>query len=194
MKPIHFQTALLAGLTCCLAFATSAQVPKGWFAAGNQPKDYEMKLDRETAHSGKGSATLKCIAPKASGFGTLMQTCQADEYRGKRVRMSGYVRAADVADWAGLWLRVDGPRGKALSFDNMEDRAIKGTTDWKRCEIVLDVPEESEQLAFGVLLSGTGQVWMDDLKFEIVGKDVPTTGSGDKGPKATAPVNLDFEG
>jgi hypothetical protein len=194
MKSMNLEITILAGLACGLAFAANAQVPKGWFAAGSHPKEYEMKLDSAVAHGGKGSASLKCIVAKPGGFGTLMQTFKADDYRGRRVRMSGYVRSADVADWAGLWLRVDGVKGETLSFDNMQDRAIKGTTAWKQCEIVLDVPEESQQLAFGILLNGTGHVWMDDIKFETVGKDVPVTGSSSKSSKAAAPVNLDFEG
>ena len=33
--------------------------------------------------------------------------------------------------WAGLWMRVD--KGKDMvAFDNMQDRPIKGTTDWQR--------------------------------------------------------------
>ena len=58
----------------------------------------------------------------------------------------------------------------------MQQRAIKGTTDWTRYEIVLDVPDEAQRLAFGILLAGGGQVWMDDLKFEVVPTTVKTTG------------------
>lgn len=183
----------IASLLLCASLSSQAQLPKGWFAAGTHPKEYEMKLDREASHSGKASATLKSIVPKTGGFGTLMQMCKADNYRGKRVRMSGFVRSVDVADWAGLWLRVDGSKSEALAFDNMQDRPVKGTTDWKSCEIVLDVPEDAQMLAFGVLLSGTGQVWMDGIKFEIVGKDVPVTGTAGKNTGPAAPVNLDFE-
>ena len=39
-----------------------------------------------------------------------MQTFKADAFRGERVRMSGYVRSKEVSDWAGLWMRVDGPQ------------------------------------------------------------------------------------
>ena len=42
---------------------------------------------------------------------------------------------------------------------------------------------------FGVMLNGKGQVWFDDLKFEIVDKSVPTTDF--KGP--TEPQNLSFD-
>lgn len=171
-----------------------AEAPKGWFCAGSHPKDYEMTSDRKVVHDGKASASLKSIA-RSSGFGTLMQTCAADAYRGKRVRMSGYVRSADIANWAGLWLRVDGPKNEPLAFDNMQKRPIKGTTGWAKHEIVLDVPESARQIAFGLLLSGTGQAWMDDLKFEIVGNDVPTTTEAI--PTAVqvspTPANLNFE-
>jgi hypothetical protein len=73
----------------------------------------------------------------------------------------------------------------------MQDRAVKGTTDWKSCEIVLDVPESSSAIVMGLLLSGPGQVWVDDLEFEIVGKEAATTGGkpGDRLPRAP---QLDF--
>jgi len=63
-----------------------------------------------------------------------------------------------------------------LGFDNMNNRPIKGTTDWKRYSIVLDVPEESGDLVYGILLDGTGQVWIDYEGIKIVGNNVPLTG------------------
>ena len=187
----------------CLSLVASGaigqELPKGWFKAGNKPNDYTMTIDRETRHSGKASASLKNTASgTTSGFGTLMQTFSADVFRGKRVRFSGYVRSQGVADWAGLWMRVDGPRGVPLAFDNMQKRAIKANAEWARYEIVLDVPESAQEIAFGLLLSGKGQVWMDDLNFEVVGNDLPTTGesmTGENTAKASnrTYANLDFE-
>lgn len=178
----------------CLAFglgtAIAGETPKGWFPAGSHPKDYEMSVDPKVTHAGKASASIKCIATKPEGFGTLMQSFLPDTYRGKRVRMSGFVRSADVSSWAGLWMRVDGPgKTEPLAFDNMQDRPIRATTDWTKYEVILDVPEQAQGIAFGVLLDGAGQVWFDDFKLEIVEKDVPTTRI--KAPPA--PKNLDFE-
>ncbi len=87
-------------------------------------------------------------------------------------------------------MRVDAQDQHAVSFDNMQDRAVKGTTDWKRYDVVLEVPEKSQKVAFGLLLGGTGQVWMNDLRFETVSKDVPTTELESRLPKQ--PVNLSF--
>jgi hypothetical protein len=81
-------------------------------------------------------------------------------------------------------MRVDAKYHKVLTFDNMFSRGIKGTNDWKRYEVVLDVPDASETISIGLLLNGAGQVWMDDLKFETVGADVATT---DRKPSGTLP-------
>jgi len=152
----------------------------GWFLAGNKPQDYRIGSDATAPHGGTASGYLQATSDPLGGFGTLMQTAKADPYRGTRVRMSGWAKADGVADWAGLWMRVDGPdTGKtqrSLSFDNMQNRPIKGTSDWTRYEIVLDVPPASIEIAFGILLQGVGEVWLDDVQFATVGSDVPTTG------------------
>ena len=197
MKHKILKALMFAIVALSSTVGSNAQTPKGWFAAGSHPKEYEMSLDRTVAHGGSACASLKSVVAETGGFGTLMQMFKADDYRGKRVRMSGYVKSKDASDWAGLWMRVDGAKKEeTLAFDNMQDRAIKGTTDWKKYEIVLDVPESSEMVALGLLLSGKGQVWMDDLQFGVVGKDVPTTGrtmAGAASGAAKTPLNLNFE-
>lgn len=71
------------------------------------------------------------MGDEAKGFGTLTQWFRADEYRGKRLRMTAYVRTSGVERWAGLWMRIDGKEKTGLAFDNMMRRPVKGTTDWK---------------------------------------------------------------
>ncbi len=176
-----------------LPAALLAETPEGWFVAGSKPKSYEMGKDTEVFTTGHSSATIKSIEDDVDGFGTLMQNIAPDDYRGFRVRLSGEMKSAEVEKWAGFWLRVDGPdRGKSLAFDNMLNRAVKGTTDWQRHQIVLDVPEKATQIAFGFLLNGTGQIWADGLELEIVGDDVPVTDILTAASKKE-PANLDFE-
>jgi hypothetical protein len=101
------------------------------------------------------------------------------------------LRATDVTGWAGLWMRIDGPRpGETLALDNMQDRALTGTTEWERHAVVLDVPSDATMIVFGALLAEEGQLRMADFRFEQVGTDVPVTGQGFA---VTAhPRNLDF--
>ncbi len=110
-------------------------------------------------------------------FGTLMQAFQGSQYRGKRVRMTATAKAQAVQNWAGLWMRVDGTNHHVLSFDNMQDRPIRGTLDWKQYAIVLDVPQGSTGIFFGILLAGPGEVWLANVQFEIVNNTLPKTGS-----------------
>ncbi len=189
MKPKALLIAWLALLPVA-AFA-AGDLPAGWIKAGSNPNDYEMGVDTSIHRGGQASAFVKFTAKDVHGFGTLMQTSGTGEYSGKRVRFSAYLKSEKINNgWAGLWLRVDGGTPPPLAFDNMQGRPLKGTTDWKRVEIVLDVPPTAVDLAFGVLLAGDGEVWMDDLKFEVVSKDVPVTNiaTGQRGPS-----NLDFE-
>ena len=185
--------------TAATLAAQTGDLPQGWFRAGDHPGDYEMRMDPGAGRTGKASATIKGKGPSPAGFGTLMQSIQAGEYRGKRVRLSGWVKAAGIAQWAGLWMRVDGPTPPgsnfpaSLAFDNMQDRPVKGTSDWKRHEIVLDVAPEATFISFGILLSGVGQAWIDDLSLDPVGRDVPLTGLALQGAPHKEPVNLDFE-
>lgn len=177
----------------------SFDLPTGWFKAGSDPKSYDMGIDKGAGREGKNAATIKSNTKKIKGFGTLMQDCLPDNYLGKRVRMTGWVKTKDVSDWAGLWFRIDEKgSNQSIGFDNMKDgkkdRSIKGTTDWKQYEIVLDVPLKASNLAYGALLVGTGQIWFDDIKFEVVDNTVPTTGRDkEKYMPLTEPKNLDFE-
>ena len=173
-----------------------AQKIDGWFLAGNKPNSYKIGLDKSVYKTEPSSAFLESVGKDIKGFGTLMQTCLADEYLGKRIKMTAYIKSEDVADWAGMWLRIDSKEtpqtGKSLGFDNMQDRPIKGSNDWTKCEIILDVPIESATLNFGVLLSGTGKVWFDDISFEIADKLETQPTNSNTNYINKKPTNLNF--
>ena len=183
-------------LVCISLF--SFDLPKEWFKAGSAPDAYEMGIDKGAGPNGTNAATIKSIKKRIRGFGCLMQNSQPDKFKGKRVRMSAYLKSKDVIDYASLWFRVD-QRGTdiPLSFDNMRDgkidRSIKGATDWAKYEIVLDVPEKASNLAYGAFVSGTGQIWFTNIKFEIVDKSVPSTNMSGEERTLEEPSNLDFE-
>ena len=167
--------------------------PQGWRASGKAAHDYEMTIDRGQVHSGHPSGMIRAIHDKPTGFGTLMQTFIPDEFRGKRVRLSGWVRTERVENWASLWMRVDGNGPEPLAFDNMGSRPIKGTTEWRRYEIVLDVSDDATAVAFGLQLDGSGAAWMSDLEMTVVGREVPTTGESRKNTLPRQPRNLRFD-
>jgi hypothetical protein len=178
------------------------QIAEGWRVWSREPEGFEIGLDSEIRHGGTKSAFIKSKREGSYSIGAgAMQTFAADAYRGKRIRLSAYLKADQVIGKAGLWMRCDS-QTKIVAFDNMRDRKITGTSDWQKYEIVLDVPEESVSISFGFTLgSGTGQIWADDFQLEVVGLDVPITDMsiGDPftgknvPPEQPKPLNLDFE-
>jgi hypothetical protein len=195
MRLIRWLTTPVLGVLLvfgCALPSAADQLPEGWFMAGSNPQDYGAGVAKGVSQEGKASAYLAATAIEPRGFGTVMQTFAADGYRAKRVRMSAFVKSEGVEGWAGLWMRVDGSQQQSLSFDNMQDRPIKGTGDWHRYDIVLDVPQESTNVSLGILLHGKGKVYLDNVAFETVASTVETTDLKRKQPPA-APFNLNFE-
>ncbi len=171
---------------------SKSEPPQGWYLAGSSPNDYLATSDSGISISGDTSAVLQSRSDTIQGFGTLMQATQSGRFNGKRVRFSAFVKTQGVSGRAGLWFRVDGTRSEVLGFDNMQDRPINGTTGWAPYSVVLDVSELADAIAFGVLLSGKGKVWIDNASFEVVDNSVPTTNIPDQ-QLPSVPINLDFE-
>lgn len=199
-------TLVVAGLAPATGGGLAAQMPDAWILDGQDAEDYRLRLDPEVAHSGSSSMRLAARGNRRrSQWAASVQYVDAIAYRGKRMRLRGYLRADDV-DSGGLWVRVDGIlEGKyaMLALDNSEDRRVEGTRDWEAREIVVDIPPEAVTILIGALITGDGELWVDDLSFEAVAEGVPLTTEPEvvitDQPYARplgvfpAPANLDFE-
>lgn len=173
MKPHHIiATALAATSLWVVAAESVGKLPAPWFVTGQAPESYQAGVDNVETSSGKGAKFLRYAQGDDKRWGTLMQSISAQRYVGQRVRFQAKVKARDVSIWAGLWMRVDIPGGTA-SFYNSQDRPIAGSANWQVRSVTLDVPLDATQISFGVINSGTGQVWIDELSLEVVGREVP---------------------
>lgn len=194
MKKILSATLLLLFISCSgsaqeqfpkmnLDFeAVDDDRPVGWLDFGNG--DYVLAVDDQEAQSGKQSVSIESAGGKGD-YHAWSYTIPA-KYEGQKIKLTGYLKTENVADgWAGLWLRLD-PR---VAFDNMEQRGITGTTDWKQYEIELDYDSKKvTDIVLGSLLVGKGKVWMDDLKLTIDGNSLAQVPA-----KKLLPAQLDKE-
>lgn len=158
--------------------AVRAQVPAGWQAITDGSGDYSVSSDGSRREGGQGfaGATIKANVAEPRGSAMLAQSIRADAYRGKRIRLSGYLKTIGVNEGtAVLFMRVDG-NGVVQTSDFMQNRPMMLTTDWEKEDIVLDVPRDAIGITYGFLLGGSGQAWLDDLAIDVVDNDVPTTG------------------
>lgn len=173
------QTKLLAFaflMTCLSASFSFAQdgLPLNWRQAGSKPQDFEVVVDEKVKHGGKASARIDFIGEQFAGFLFLTQSFKADAYRGKRVRLSAWVKTKSPDSHAQLLFRLDALK-RGPGFDNMANRPIREITDWTKYDLVLDVPEDVVALVVGVMSLNQGTIWVDDFSLEIVGNDVPVT-------------------
>lgn len=175
-------------------FLTMKQKPiiPGWIITGTSPKAYEVNLDSEIHYKGSKSILLKSLESdiEEGGYCTILQQFKAKNFIGNRVRFSGYIKTLDVNGWGGLWMRVDSITANIIKIDNMQNRPIKGSTDWRYYSVVLDIPENSSIINIGMLLYDTGILWLDNITFEIVDESVSTTDVDLSYDMPEAPVNL----
>lgn len=174
-----------------LPWVPDESTPRGWMKAGMNPKGYRMTTDQDVVHSGKASGVIAGLEKIEDGFGTLMQQFEPGELAGGRIQLTAYVRAEGVEDWGGVWMRVD--RGQDVrAFDNMQKRPLIGSFDWKKVSIVLDVAEDADKIAFGILLDGPGKIWIDDIEIVGVSKRTPVTDMMATQNLPAGPQNLAF--
>lgn len=142
------------------------KLPLNWENFGSS--SYTLTLDSLVKKSGKYSMAIEYIG-EVPDFKALAFKLP-DNYKGKKITLSGYVKTENVKDgWAGLWMRID----PNIAFENMQQNGILGTTDWKKYEITLDMsPEKTDQIVVGGILAGKGKMWLDDLNIIIDGKDI----------------------
>jgi hypothetical protein len=151
---------LFSFITKAMAQKVSIKDSVTWSFRQTNLGSYEIGPAENQIYENQNVFTIKSIKSKINGFGNIMKTIDATSYQGKTVKMSGYIKTENVKSWAGLWMRADFYSTKVLSFDNMQNRGIKGSKDWTKYEVVLYVPEDVTSISYGVLLDGTGQIWM----------------------------------
>lgn len=135
----------------------------GWVKYGNG--DHIMVVDSSIVYEGKYSVSIQYTGG-VSNFRAWALNIPAI-YEGKKIKLSGCIRTENVHEgYAGLWMRVD----PSIAFDNMNDRGIRGTTDWTHYEIELDLKPSADNIVVGGILVGKGTMWLDKLELSIDGK------------------------
>ena len=177
-----------SGLAEILNFETqhTGASPGGW---GGGP-DGTVFVDGKVVHGGRWSARIERHAGSPGEFSTLTKSIGVD-FSGKTIELRGFLRTEDVSGFAGLWMREDGDT-PALAFDNMQQRHLKGTNEWTEYSIKLPVHPDAKRLVFGVLVTGTGTAWADDLQLLVDGKPIWDAPQFER-PKTSLDLDHEFD-
>jgi hypothetical protein len=154
-----------------------ADIAAGWAADGqNIPGAYRVGTIKVAGMAGAEALAIAAL-PGAEGRGGLVQgAVSVDAWRGKRMRLTARLKSENV-DRLHLWLSVLGPdRQTQMRRHDMSDRPIRGTTDWRTYEIVMDIPPDATFFNYGFYLEGgKGAAFGDGFTLEAVGPEVAAT-------------------
>jgi hypothetical protein len=123
-----------------------------WHLDGPAPGDYSAAAE-------DSRAVLSSAVRQPSGSAALLQTIFADDFRAAPVVFGGEIRTENLAGSAGLCLRV---RWRGKEPDREQEHLVAATDSgaWSREEISALIPDDADVIRFGIVLTGSGQVWL----------------------------------
>jgi len=167
-RTLYFVSFLLIFLFNCIELQAKDEIPEGWNKWDTQ-NVYEVGIDTKVFYSPPKSYYIKFIGSVSKSYrymlcGHIHQYLDSKEFLGKRIKVSAF-------------LKGDNPNGKALLFIHVLSRkdgkeeylrqaddpiaGITGTTNWKQCSVVADVPENAYHFLYGLYIEGEGRAGLD---------------------------------
>ncbi len=145
-------------------------MPSGWYMPTfSEKNNYNSEISSENPASGKYCLKLYIDSvPSQDIYGSVMQSIDAEPYRGKKIRFRAAVRVELKGDSSTghLWVRAHRKDDQNGFFDMMEDRPIV-LGNWEFYEITGEIDENADKINFGLMLKGAGKAWIDAASFEI---------------------------
>jgi len=140
----------------------------------NKPKKYNLTywqhqgVSKEMYYQGgiyKSVRVNRVVkAENASGFGNIMTYFDAEKYRGKEIKYTGYVKLKEGTKGSGhLWIRVDNTDNSTSFFNNMDANPVK-SNKWEQYEIIGQIDSLAKGVLLGCFLKGKGSLFVDKLQ------------------------------
>lgn len=189
---VVFLAIVIAAAYFYFALQTN-ELPTGWYSAGKGLDNYVYGIDYEVFHKGGASAFIKASSAEEGDFAAIYQSVSAENYLGKRVRLTGYMQVEETEGEAGVFLIIDGEDISKIGFEGLVERGATADAAWRSYEVVLDVRETSQRIRFGGALQGNGLARFDEFSLEIVSDQIPVSTEPVRKKIPSSPVNLVFE-
>ncbi|WP_339865381.1 erythromycin esterase family protein [uncultured Algoriphagus sp.] len=142
-------------------------MPKGWYKYGGFDI---IKGEKES----DGNIVGKVVSDENGKFGFIMNRFLAN-YAGDTIELTGRIKYEKVKDYVGLIMWIDGEKsGYHLVFESMQNRHIRGSSDWTEYSVKVPYPPNAKYIYVGGILGKGGTAWFDDFMVKIDGKDIQT--------------------
>lgn len=154
LKNPGFEVAMPANANCAPGWGCTAHADQSSFS---------FTLDASGAAEGAQSFRIQRV--KLEPWALVTQAVEDAKLRGKRLRFSLSVRTEGVIEGAGIFMVAQNGSGRSIAH---EKGLLKGTTPWTRQSLEFVVPDAAQLFEVGVTLEGSGSVWIDAARLELV--------------------------
>jgi len=90
----------------------------------------------------------------------LTQSISPEMYFNKKVKVTGYAKISnDVKDDIFYLQAVSDEKNLVIEHAKID------SADWKKYSLVIQIPEKTKKIIYGVWLKGKGTIWIDDFDF-----------------------------
>lgn len=150
------------------------QFPKNWYYVGWFKPEVKFVLDKQDKHSGEFSAAIfideQTERLKKFGPPNWAQDITKNIPVGKKIKLTGYIKTENVRGIAPIGVQCWNLEEKKMNnFGTTQFKdPVFGTTDWTKVSFTMKVPENTDKIRILCMLSGTGRVWFDDVKLEVI--------------------------
>ncbi len=151
----------------------TGRMPRGWSMPSYAVNfEYSAGLTDVNSKSGKYNLELYRYKEfKDNIYGSVMQSVDASQYRGKTIKFGAWLRAEidGPKGSAHLWIIEYLPEDEVGFYDMMENQPVI-VNEWKYYEITFYVNNNAQYLNFGAMLKGNGKAWIDGVSFDVLDK------------------------
>lgn len=177
---VHLAATML--LLANSAFSSNTQVdniPIGWSKSGTNAEEFVVQLDREASYSGNNSTAIRSIDKDAQGNGqlTVFQFSSAADYRGKRLKVSIYLKGNIHKGQFGVWFQTFDDKQNTLERVFTSFTETDTVSTWTESSVVIDINKNVENILYGIYVDGRGEYWMDYVTIDTVSNDTPLSGT-----------------
>ncbi|WP_456362423.1 S41 family peptidase [Xanthomonas arboricola] len=149
------------GLLFCMHATAGAAAPWQLVAGGT---DYQLDAAQGDVQAAEGARLrLSAGANRTAAFGAVAVHLDAVALRGQSLALDGFLQTSKAVPGANLWMRAVDAKGKVVAFETSQSERVSGSAQAHR-GIEMQIPEQANRLAVGVVLAGDGAVEVTRLR------------------------------
>ncbi len=100
-------------------------------------------------------------------YTAFFQTISIENANYKKAKITGHLRIESSTGSTGLFLRTFNTAGESITISDVENSLVSNK-NWESHSVEMELKEEASTLLFGALVSGFGNYYFDNFKFEVL--------------------------